>query len=707
MVTPQQAGQTGEDVAAYSDNAGISSFTLRDILIVAFFHIRVVAVAALLPLIIAIAAALTAKTEYTANSLLMVIVSREVANTQNVTDSGPAVLSIEGLKQVETEVQILESADVARATIEQIGVDRLYPAGPFSALWNLFDSNQDRMYRAIERFQRNLRASVLSGSNVIQVSFTNPDREVAIEATDALIRNYLANRRKVLENPMAKILMLEVDRFRGELERTDQEIEALKTKAGIIEFSQDAALAANQVDGVLQRRRQLAEREVAVTAQLAEAERQLKAMPDSVFDFSEKTDAVSGDEASNLLTKLLMDRERLSAQYAPGSPFLRDVNRQIETVRKRIAARQSDPYFTDRAVRNPSITYVQNMILNLKVELDAISRQKDELVQQQRLAEERVAKLRTAETRLVELNRQRDTQNDGFREYLRRAVAANIEETAARSRESNVRVVQEAGSAVTKRSLVFPLLAAGLFAGLLFGAAAGAVASVVRTSFILPSEAEHALKLPSLAAFESGAEADFTPGVEQALSNCATLLIDTRVDDEPVRTMHFLSSEPDDTLVWFCRSLAEEFAKQHKKRTLLVDLVSATPYPIQSATPEIVGGLAVTATPVPSLWSAADTEASPLLSLRLPVADGMKMMDELKAHYDYVVFCSSLQSTSLLALRLSQLVDGNVLAIHAEQTRKAAASHLRNSVAESGGALLGLVFLGRNYYLPDWLYRRA
>lgn len=49
------------------------------------------------------------------------------------------------------------------------------------------------------------------------------------------------------------------------------------------------------------------------------------------------------------------------------------------------------------------------MILSLRVEQDLLARQKDELVQQQRVAEERLAALRAAETPLIELNRRRDS----------------------------------------------------------------------------------------------------------------------------------------------------------------------------------------------------------------------------------------------------------------------------------------------------------
>ncbi|MFG1259693.1 lipopolysaccharide biosynthesis protein [Xanthobacter flavus] len=699
------AAQPNATEAMQANEPAPLGFTVRDFLIATFYHIRLVLVFAVIPLVIAIGAALTSKTEYTANSLLLVIVTREV-NSQNVTDSGPSVMTIEGLKQVESEVQVIESADVARATIEQIGIDRLYPPGRLAALTDLFGTSEDRMDKAVARFQASVRANVVSGSNVIQVSYTNSDRAVAVEATDALVRNYLSYRRKVLENPTAKILKLEVERFRNDLATVDRDIENLKAKAGIIDFNQDAVLAANQVDSILQRRRQVAEREVAVTAQIGEAERQLAALPDSVFDFAETTDALPGDEDANTLTKLLVSRDRIAAQYAPGSQLLREIDKQITTVRARIKARQDRRYSTDRAVRNPQVNYVQNMLLSLKVEKDSLARQQVELVEQQRVAEQRLSLLRNAETPLIELNRRRDSLGEGFREYQRRAVAASIEETAALSRQSAVRVVQEAGGAVVKRSLVLPLLAAGVFAGLLFGGAAGAVASALRTSYITPGEVERSLSLPVIATLDADSEPDEF-GADAAISTSATLLLDTRIDDAPVRTVHLLTPDGDDSLTHYARLLAEELAGQRQKRTLLIDLAPPSPYPLTAGVMEVRGGISVTGTPVPNLWALADIEKSPLLDIRLPLAEGERLMAELETAFDFIIVCSSLQGASIITQRFCQLADGNIIAVQAETTRQPSALHLRDLVVESGGVLLGLVFLNRRYYLPQWLYRRA
>ena len=93
--------------------------------------------------------------------------------------------------------------------------------------------------------------------------------------------------------------------------------------------------------------------------------------------------------------------------------------------------------------------------------------------------------------------------------------------------------------------------------------------------------------------------------------------------------------------------------------------------------------------------------------LRLPMAEAHRLMDELNTEFDAVVFHTSAQGGSPPNQRINQLVDGNVLMIRAEETRKLTAQSLREAVLESGGVPLGFVFVGRRYHLPEWIYSRS
>ena len=193
-----------------SRNQTLRKATLRDLLIVAFYHRRLIVLTALLPLIVAGAAAYFSKTQYTADGLMMVLVNREVSGSQNVADTGPAVLSIEGLKSVHSEVEIITSAGVVQKTIEKIGLERLYPEiieGRFEGLLPPIEEER-RMEKAMELFRRDLRANVESDSNVVRISYRHPDRALAITAVDTLTDFYREHRRSIFDNPRAPFLAI-------------------------------------------------------------------------------------------------------------------------------------------------------------------------------------------------------------------------------------------------------------------------------------------------------------------------------------------------------------------------------------------------------------------------------------------------------------------------------------------------------------------
>jgi len=677
-------------------------FTLRDLLIAGFFHRRLVIIFAFLPLIVGAIAAFEAKTNYTASSLLMVLVNREFSGNQGVTDSGPAVLSIEGLKSVESEIQIIESAETIRSTIQTIGPQRIFPdTSLFERLRGLFSTSDNPMDDMIARFRRNLSSSVQAGSNVIRVSFANPDRAVSIAVTDELIRVYLERRRLLFQNPASGILSGEVQRLDGQLKALDREIEAVKVNANIIEFSQDSILAANQVDTIIQRRRQVAERVAGVAGQLEEADKQKTALTDTVFDFYQQSDAVANDDDRNLLTRLQTDRSRLTSLYPANSPVVREVDKKIATVREAMQSPDQKVSWTKREVRNPAVSFITNMILSLTVERDSLKQQISELDVQQEVAEKRLAAIRAVETKLVELNRQRDVLTDGYREYMKRAQAAKIEETASDVRAANVRVVQSASDAVTRRNLRMPLLAGSLFAALLFGAAAGSAASAMRNVFIQPREAERSLQLPRLAEFYDHADAFDDPDSKYAMAALASRLLDVSVGDRHLKTLQIIGLREEAAYQRLSSALAKEMSERGL-RTLLIDFCNMPK--VQSPGGSESGGLSITQT-AHDLWLAVAAPTFVAATLRTSIDDTRRMLRDLVGQYDMIIVCAAPQSAMYLTRRFAAAVDTNLLVVVGERSRVPAVAWLRDVVLEAGGNLLGFVFTSRKLYLPRWLYR--
>ncbi len=702
MASSSQGGVAIGGVAREPWSQG-QPFTLRDVLISGFFHRRIIIFFALLPLVVGAIAVLETKTNYTASGLLMVLVNREFSGIQNVTDSGPAGLSIEGLKSVESEIQIIESAETIRTTITTVGLERIFPDTSFiERLRGLFSRGDNPMDDAIERFRRNLSSSVQSGSNVIRVSYSNPDRAVAIAVTNELVRAYLDRRRVLFQNPTSGILAEEVRRLNDQLLNLDREIEAVKVAADMIDFAQDSVLAANQVDTIIQRRRQVEERVAGVAGQLTEAEKQKTALTETVFDFYQQSDAVANDDDRNLLTRLQTDRNRLTSLYPATSPAVREVDKKIATVREAMQSPDQKVSWTKREVRNPAVSFVANMILSLSVEQDSLKQQIAELDVQQEVAQKRLAIVRGAEAKLIELNRQRDVLTDSYREYIKRGQAAKIEETASAVRAANVRVVQTASDSVTRRNLRLPLAAGSLFAALLFGAAAGSAASAMRTVFIQPREAERTLHIPRLGEFNDHTDAFDDRDSRFAMAALASRLLDIRVGERRLKTLQIIGLRADAQYHRFSEAMAREMSEGRNLRTLLIDFANPKTVLSSATGPD---GLIVSPTASPDLWLAVAPANFPATTLRTSVDDTRRMLDDLAQQYDFVIVCAPSQSEMLLTRRFATVVDANLLVVVGERSREPAIAWLRDVVLEAGGNLLGFVFTSRKLYLPRWLYR--
>jgi Mrp family chromosome partitioning ATPase len=78
----------------------------------------------------------------------------------------------------------------------------------------------------------------------------------------------------------------------------------------------------------------------------------------------------------------------------------------------------------------------------------------------------------------------------------------------------------------------------------------------------------------------------------------------------------------------------------------------------------------------------------------------------LRAAYDLILVDAPPATTSPQGLAVSRQVDGVVLVLAAEDTRRPVAERVKQSIERSGGRVLGIVFNKRQYHIPPCIYRR-
>ncbi|WP_236025150.1 exopolysaccharide transport family protein [Arenibaculum pallidiluteum] len=702
-----------------SDHAG--AYTLRDLLIMAFYHRRAILLAALVAFAVGAGAAVLTRTQFTAESRLLVLVNREQTGGQDLTGL-PAVLNIDGLRSVEAETEIIESREVIERVLEAMDPEALFPSVTMPRLFGLLPAYEpkDRMEKAVEMFRSRLRVETQPGSNVVHVSLQLPDREQAARALSMLVSAYLERRKEIFDNPRSSFLAQERTRLADQLHGIEGQIQQIKSESQVVDLAQEILLAANQVDSIVQRRRQVSERRVAIKAEVDSARKRLAALPEKVFDFREQTNQAHNDDDRNILLKLQIERDRMASQYAPEFPGLKELDRKIETVRRAMKGQDKPTFATAREVRNPAVAFLNNHLLTLEIEQDSLDNQLAELDRQHAAAVQKVDGLRTAEAKLSDLERTRDLVETIYRDYTLRAEAARIEEEAAKVRASNVRVVQWATPPVTGQNAAPGFLLAGLVGALLLGGAAGIAATWMRQVYIVPGEPERGLRLPTLASFAESADGFDSPEARRELMHFASLLLDFTVDGRPLDVIQFVATSEGRDETALAEALAQEFAQGHQLSTLVVNLcgragtVCALPDPAPAGAaaansvaglPAVEGSLPIEPTAVPHLWVSVDAQKAPFGNPRTPLAQTQKFLEELRGRFDKVVVIAPPPTVSHVSRRVTGLVDANVLVLRAEQTRAPAALRLRDVMLASGGDLLGFVLTGRRFHIPKAIYR--
>jgi Mrp family chromosome partitioning ATPase len=93
-----------------------------------------------------------------------------------------------------------------------------------------------------------------------------------------------------------------------------------------------------------------------------------------------------------------------------------------------------------------------------------------------------------------------------------------------------------------------------------------------------------------------------------------------------------------------------------------------------------------------------------LTASRFTAEEIQDLLAMLSEHYRFVVIDAEAVYSGSSAASLAAMVDGVILVIRAEVTRREVAQAAVERLRQANARLLGSVFNGRKYYMPQWLY---
>lgn len=429
-------------------------------------------------------AALAAPRTYTARSELIVRMGEEYVY-QPMAGGAGAGSAPDMQTVVNAEMRLIGSGAVVRGAIESVGLAKLYPdiaASPAS---------DARKLAAAERaFVEHMTVETAPQTPAIGLSFEHRNPEIAAQALNALVAQYLHHRRDVLVG--------------GEFEALSQESGDLSTRAGQASAALSAFLTEHQIGDFESELAALAARAGDIETQLLDAQtkrqeaesrgaslrQRLNAEPEQIELYQES-------DARRDLVEAQMQRERLLSAYQPDALPVREVDRRIAQLQAFLAG--GDPPSVTRRGPNPVRQDVASQLYAMEAEARAQRGREAALDQQRTEVRARLRTMQSLEPSFRQLQRERAIVETNAQNVASRAEEARTRSQMLGRATDNISPVEQASVPTQGKSLRWPIMIVTILIAGIVALAAGLSRGLMRRSFPTPSSAARALDTPVLA----------------------------------------------------------------------------------------------------------------------------------------------------------------------------------------------------------------
>lgn len=430
---------------------------------------------------------LTLKKTYTSTASVYAGVGQEYAYQARVGTLTERGQTLESDAVAQSEAAILNSLEVKRRAVEALG-----PAGVLGP--DAKGTPAEQATAAVKAIDGGLGVGVTPGSAIISASYDAGDPERAATVLNAVIDQYLVQRRELFRDRAAPAIASQRQEFERELGDADTAYETFLRTNNIGDFATaKATLAATYQTTYAET--------LSVRAQLSQAsqrlttlERQLARQPAEVVLQQDLN-----VEAQNQILTLRTQRETLLARYTEDAQPVRDIDEQIRQIQAYVATGTT---VGAREVRTgPSVifTEIETTRINAAADRDALRARLGVLEGQLDRLRARQAELTRLESTNANLAGNREVLTTSIREFQQRESAARADSALVAAGADNVNVIERAQAPTKGKSLKAPLLAVVfLFAGFT-ALCVGLLRVFMRRGYPTPASVGRTLQMPVLA----------------------------------------------------------------------------------------------------------------------------------------------------------------------------------------------------------------
>jgi len=480
--------------AAASHAPEMRSTPLRDILTQAFRDRWRIALTFGLCMLLTVIAALLPAKKYTSEAALLLRLGREYIYTPEVGDPQSGMPVAYDREQILlAEAKILGSRDLKESVLSKVGTLALYP--------NLSGLPTDRQRDAgVDAFDKGLQAELLKGSNLLQVSFTHKNPELAAGALRELIDAYLAKRAVIFASASTGTAEVDFARRKQELEEVEKRLSALKGERRIRAFGEEQTLLLAQRNAIELRLAEVAQQLTQSTSRTGALSDGLSSVSSDVMLSRETQRSDAAESARKTLLDLRLKERDLSSKFAANHPTVVDVQADINRTEDFLKELESKPTSTRKIGRNPARDAIETDLLRSRAEQRQAAAGATQLTKQRAEIDQRLKVLAESERELQALDRERRLAEQNYEAASKRLRDETAVMELDRKRRSNVSIVQPPQVPVKGSSLAPVILGVGTVLSICAALLVAFFSALWRDTFLSPEQVERELGIPVLAA---------------------------------------------------------------------------------------------------------------------------------------------------------------------------------------------------------------
>ncbi|MDD2880618.1 MAG: hypothetical protein PHQ58_09280 [Rhodoferax sp.] len=467
---------------------------LLEVLTVFFKDSRRIGSAFLLCFALTVVVSFVPSKKYTSDAALLLRLGREYVYTPEVGDTNTGTpIAYDREQTLLAEAKILTSREIKMSVLDKLGVAQVYPG---------IDATDPGKQRntALLAFERALDAELLKGSNLMQVSFTHGNPELAAKVLNQVIDAYLQRRSLIFASAAYGTAEADFVTRTLQLNAAEAKLAALKSQRNIRAFGEEQSL-------LLAQRNALELRQADTALALAQANARSSSLRDSLTGLlgdvtltseTQRSDAL--ESARKLLLDLKLKERDLSDKFQDNNLTVQDVRADIAQANAFIHDLEAKPTKTVRTGRSPARDVVESDLLRTLADVEQARAGKSTLVNQQTAIDKRLAAFAATEIELPALERERRFAEVNYDAAAKRLRDEQALEELDRKRRSNVSIVQAPVVPLEGKSMQPVILMVGLFLSLCAALLTAFLSALLRDTFLTPAQVERRLGLPMLAA---------------------------------------------------------------------------------------------------------------------------------------------------------------------------------------------------------------